>query len=144
MQLTNLQVLNAVGALNVLGQQKMPIKLAWKINTAIRSLEPFAKAIDEPMKDIRIKYALRDQLDNLVEAVDKDGKNIPNTIQIPNDKIAIVNQELDELLSQTVEVHNVAFRLSEFPDTLELEPSVLNALGILITEDEPTELSLVK
>ncbi len=143
MQLTNTQVLNVLQALSTLSQNKLPIKLSWKITTAIRSLEPFAKAIDEPMKEIRLKYALRDHLDNFVEAVDKDGNPVPNTIQIPNDKVAIVNQEMEELLTQTVEVSNVTLRLTDFPDTLQVEPVVLNALLPIINED-PVELSLVK
>ena len=144
MQLTNLQVLNALQSLSTISQHKLPIRLAWRITTAIRSLEPFAKAVDEPMKDIRMKYAIKDQLDNYIEAVDDNGNSVPNTIQIPNDKIAIVNKDMDELLSQMVEVLNVKFKLSEFPDTLELQPAVLVGLTPLITEDEPTELSLVK
>ena len=144
MQLTNLQVLNALQSLSTISQHKLPIRLAWRITTAIRSLEPFAKAVDEPMKDIRMKYAIKDQLDNYIEAVDDNGNAVPNTIQIPNDKIAIVNKDMDELLSQMVEVLNVKFKLSEFPDTLELQPAVLVGLTPLITEDEPTELSLVK
>lgn len=144
MQLTNLQVLNALQSLSTISQHKLPIRLAWRITTAIRSLEPFAKAVDEPMKDIRMKYAIKDQLDNYIEAVDDTGNAVPNTIQIPNDKIAIVNKDVDELLSQMVEVLNVKFKLSEFPETLELQPAVLVGLTPLITEDEPTELSLVK
>lgn len=144
MQLTNFQVLNALQALNSLGQSKLPFKLAWRVTTAIRSLDPFAKAVDEPMKEIRLKYALRDEAGNLVEAVDKDGANIPNTIQIPNDKVAIVNKEMDDLLLQTVEVHNVEFKLSEFPDTLELEPAVLSALTPLINDEPAQEIKLVQ
>lgn len=144
MQLTNLQVLNAFQSLSTISQHKLPIRLAWRITTAIRSLEPFAKAVDEPMKDIRMKYAIKDQLDNYIEAVDENGNAVPNTIQIPNDKIAIVNKDMDELLSQMVEVLNAKFKLSEFPDTLELQPAVLVGLTPLITDDEPTELSLVK
>ena len=144
MQITNMQVLNAVQALNALSQQKMPIRLGWRITTAIRSLEPFAAAVDEPMKEIRTRHAIQDELGQYIEAVDADGKNVPNTMQIPNDKIAVVNKEMEELLQQTVEVHNVHFKLSEFPETLELEPAILAGMAVLITEDEPTELSLVK
>ena len=143
MQLTNVQVLNAVQALSSLGQHKLPFKLAWRVTTAMRSLEPFAKAVEEPLKEIRLKYALRDHLDNFVEAVDKDGNTIPNTIQIPNDKIAIVNKEMDDILFQTVEVHNVEFKLSEFPDTIELEPAVLSALVPLMKDEPVQELKLV-
>ena len=135
MQLTNLQVLNALQGLNTLGQQKLPIKLSWKITTAVRSLEAFAKAVDEPMKEVRIKYALKDADGNLVPAVGEDGKELPDTLQIPNDKIAIANKELGELLEQTVEVLNVKLKLADFPDDMQLEPAVLNALlPILETE----------
>jgi len=144
MQLTNLQVLNALQALNTLSQNKLPIRLGWKLNTALRELEPFAKAIDGPMQEIRTRFAVMDAEGTLVPAEDKDGNPIPNTVQIPNDKIELVNKEMDELLNQLVEVHNVEFKLSEFPDTLELQPVVLGALTPLIVEDTATELSLVK
>jgi hypothetical protein len=51
---------------------------------------------------------------------------------------------MEELMAQTVDVHNVEFKLSEFPDTLELQPNVLNGLMPLIRDDSPPELSLVK
>ncbi len=101
-------------------------------------------SLDEPMQEIRTRHALRDDAGNLVEAVDEKGENIPNTIQIPNDKIAIVNKEMNELLSQTVEVHNVEFSLSDFPETMELEPSTLTLLTPIL-KDEPTqELKLIQ
>ena len=144
MQLTNVQVLNVLQGLNTISQNKLPIRLAWKVTTAIRSLQEFAKAVDEPMKEIRTKHALKDEAGNFVQAVDENGKEIPDTIQIPNDKIAIVNQEMNELLGATVEVSNVEFSLSDFPESLELEPSVLSLL-MPVLKDEPTaELSLVK
>jgi len=144
MQLTNVQVLNVLQGLNTISQNKLPIRLAWKVTTAIRSLQDFAKAVDEPMKEIRTKHALKDEAGNFVAAVDENGKDIPDTIQIPNDKIAIVNQEMNDLLGATVEVANVEFSLSDFPETLELEPSVLSLL-MPVLKDEPTaELALVK
>jgi hypothetical protein len=143
MQLTNLQVLNALQGLNALGQQKLPIKLAWKITTAVRALETFAKAVDEPMKEIRTKYAIKDADGNFVPAVDENGKELPDSLQIPNDKVAIVNKELNELLDQVVEVHNVTIKLSHFPDNCELEPAVLNALSAILELEPATELKLV-
>ena len=143
MQLTNLQVLNVLQALNKLGQEKLPIRLSWKVTTAVRELEVFAKAVDEPMKEIRMKYANRDESGNLIEATDENGNTIPNTITIPNDKIELVNKDLDELLSQEVEVKNVTFKLSDFPDSLELEPAVLNALYPVMVDEPATELKLV-
>jgi hypothetical protein len=144
MQLTNLQVMNALQALTTLSREKLPIKLAWKVNIANKALEPFAKAVDEPMSEIRTRYAVRDENGDFVPAQDAEGNPMPNTVQIPNDKIAVVNTEMEELMAQTVDVHNVEFKLSEFPDTLELQPNVLNGLMPLIRDDSPPELSLVK
>jgi len=144
MQLTNVQILNVLQGLNTISQNKLPIRLAWKVTTAIRSLQDFAKAVDEPMKEIRTKHALKDETGNFVAAVDENGKNIPDTIQIPNDKIATVNMEMNELLGATVEVANVEFSLSDFPETLELEPSVLSLLMPVLKNELTTELSLVK
>lgn len=143
MQLTNLQVLNVSQALNVLAQNKLPIKLSWRVATALRSLDSFTKAADESMKELRMKYAVKDDQGNYLEAVDKDGNPVPNTIQIPNDKVVALNTEMEELLKQTVTVENVTLHLSDFPEKLEMEPSVLNGLMPII-DDKPVELNLVK
>lgn len=144
MQLTNLHVLNVMQSLNIISQQKLPIQLAWKITTAIRSLAPFAAAIEESMKEIHVRYAIKDELGKFVEMVDKDGNNIPNTIQVPKDKIELWNNEMGELLSQTVEVFNVEFKLSEFPESIELQPIVLDGMAVLFTETASSDISLIK
>ena len=136
MQLTNLQVLNVLRALNVLSQNKLPVKLSWRVTTAIRTLEPFAKATEEPLKELQMKYALRDDDGKFVEAVDQEGNAVPNTMQIPNEKVELLNREISELLNETIDVENVTFRLSEFPDSLEIEPAVLTALSPVI---DPTD-----
>lgn len=134
MQLTNAQVLNVLQGLNKLSQNKLPVKLAWKISTAIRSLEPFAKALDEPTTKIRLRYATKDATGNILEAIDKDGIAIPNTIQIPNEMISNFNKEIEELLMQTVEVTNVHIKFSDLPESLELEPAVLSLISPIIDE----------
>jgi hypothetical protein len=143
MQLTNLQVFNVSQGLTALGQQKLPIKLAWKITTAVRALAAFATAADESLKEIRTKYALKDADGNLVPSVDEHGKQVPDSLQIPNDKIAMANKEINELLEQVVEVHNVTIKLSHFPDNCELEPSILIALSSILEEEPNTALKLV-
>lgn len=134
MKLTNLQLLNALQGFSTLSQKKLPIKLAWKVTTAIRSLDEFAKAADESMKEIRLKYATKDDAGNPIPAKDDNGLPLENTVQIPNEKVAIVNAEVKELLEQEVEVHNVTLKLSDFPESLELEPAVLNSLMTLLED----------
>lgn len=135
MQLTNAQVLNVFRGLNTLSQKTLPVKLSWRIATAIRTLEPFAKSLDESLKEIRVRYAIKDESGNFVPAQDRDGTSIPDTIQIPQNKLSVVNAEMDELLNEHVEIHNVSLNLSDFPDTLELEPAVLNGLLPIINDE---------
>jgi hypothetical protein len=144
MQLTNVQVLNVLQGLNILSQNKLPIRLAWKVSTAIRSLQEFAKTLDEPMQELRLKYAVRDDNGNAIEALDNDGNSLPNTVQIPNDKITAFNKEMNELLETLVEVTNVQFSLTDFPDTLELEPTVLTLLSHILTDEQTKDLKLVQ
>lgn len=135
MKLTNFQVLNALQSLNLISQTKLPIKFAWKVATAIRSLEQFSRALEMPMQEIREKYAMRNSDGVMIEAENEKGEKIPNTIQIPNEKIAIVNAEINGLLEETVEVSNVELKLSDFPDDIKLEPVVLSGLTPLIKEE---------
>jgi hypothetical protein len=135
MKLTNLQLLNAAQGLNALSQKKMGIKAAWKITTALRSLEQFAKSADESMREIRSKYAVLDAQGNPLEAVNDKGESVPNTVQIPTDKIAILNKELNDFVNQEVEVHNAQFKVTDFPENLELEPSILLAIAPLLIEE---------
>lgn len=134
MKLTNLQVLNSVQGLNALSQNKMGIKFAWKITTALKALELFAKAADESMQEIRNKYAKTDSLGNIMEALNDKGEKVPNTVQIPVDKIPLFNKEMNELMSQEVEVTNVQLKVTDFPENIELEPSVLLSVSALIVE----------
>jgi hypothetical protein len=134
MKLTNFQVLNATQGLGALAQKKMAIKAAWKVTTALKSLESFAKTADESMKEIRNKYAVMDAQGNPMEAINEKGERVPNTVQIPTDKIQLLNNEMEEFMNQEVEVHNVELKLTDFPENLELEPSVLLSIAPLINE----------
>jgi len=135
MLLTNAQVLNALGSLTTLTQTKLPIQLAWKINLAIKSLEPFARDLDGPVQEIKTKHAVKDEEGNYLPAVDENDNPLPNTLQIPAQFIAEVNSEIENLLQQTVTVENVQFKITDFPDHIELEPTVLAGLFPLITSE---------
>jgi hypothetical protein len=47
-------------------------------------------------------------------------------------------------LGQTVEVHNVEFSLSDFPETMELEPSTLTLLTPILKDEPVQELKLIQ
>jgi hypothetical protein len=133
MRLTNLEVLNAQRPLEIISQQKLPVKLSWKIATAMNALKPFAEETQKFISEVTAKYAIRDEMGNAVESTDMDGNNIPNTIQIGPLDIERVNTELSDLMKQTVEVSNVELSLADFPDTIEVEPAVMSGLLPLFT-----------
>ena len=133
MRLTNLEVLNALRPLEIIGQQKLPVRLSWKIATATNALKPFAEQTQKFISEVTAKYAIRDELGNAVESTDRDGNKIPNTIQIGPSDIEKVNKELEELMKQTVEVSNVELSLADFPDSIEVEPAVMSGLLPLLT-----------
>lgn len=134
MKLTNLQVLSAVQGLGALAQKKMGIKAAWKITTALKSLETYAKNAEESMQKIRDSYALLDASGKPLEAVNEKGERVPNTVQIPTDKIASFNKEMSDFMLEHVEVTNVEIALKDFPQDMELEPSVLLSIASIVVE----------
>jgi hypothetical protein len=143
MQLTNLQVLNVAQGLNSIGNEKLPIRLSWKISTAVQSLQPFQKLAEASATEIKSKYSVRDEMGNIIEALDEKGENIPGTIQIAKENIDLLNKELEELFSQTVEVHNVEFSLTDFPADFKLTPAALSLLLPIIKDESTQELKLV-
>lgn len=128
MKLTNVEILDASKSLEVLTQQKFPIKLSWKISTAHDSLKVFAEKAQNFLNEIRLKYAIRDEQGNLVQATDAEGNPIENTLKISLDKIDAANKEINDLLNQTVEVSNCELDLNDFPDDFALEPQILSNL----------------
>jgi len=129
MKISNKELLGISAALGALRAQKMQTKLAWKLVTAGTAIAPFTKVFDEQMLEIRERWAEKD---------DK-GKAISNTLdngqtsyKIPDADFKNANADLEELLEQTFVVENVGLKLSDFPDSLEVTPEILDLLAPLI------------
>jgi hypothetical protein len=133
MRLTNQQLLESFQALQQLSNEKFSAKLAWKIQTARVTLQPFMETLNRSLDEVRMKYAVRDESGNIVPGKDKEGNEVPGSLQIPNDKINDANQELRELLALEIEVSsNVQFSISDFPESFEISANTLSGLqGIL-------------
>lgn len=135
MKLTNQQMLDVFAGLNQLSNEKFAAKLAWKIQMARTTLQPLVEALDKLMAEVRTKYAIKDQLGEIIPAKNDKGEDIPNTIQIAPENIAAANDELMGLMKTEVEVSNVSLSLSDFPETLEISPNTLAALSPIITAE---------
>ena len=133
MKLTNQHVMDALSGLNELSNEKFPAKLAWKIQTARLSLEPFAKTLNEQLGTVRDKFAVRDSEGNFVLGVNEKGEPVEGTIQIGRENLGAFNKEVGDLMELEVEVNNVALDIADFPESVEISPNNLHSLrGILV------------
>ena len=135
MKLTNQQMLNVFAGLNELSNEKFAAKLAWKIQMARTTLQPLVESLDKLLAETRQKYAVKDNLGQIVPAKDKDGNDVENTMQIAPENIKAANDELSGLMMTEVEVSNVSLSLSDFPDSLEISPNTLSALAPIISAE---------
>jgi hypothetical protein len=135
MKLTNQQILDVFAGLNQLSNEKFAAKLAWKIQMARTTLQPLVESLDKMLAETRQKYAVKDNLGQIVPAKDKDGNDIENTMQIAPENIKAANEELSGLMLTEVEVSNVSLSLSDFPDSLEISPNTLAALSPIISAE---------
>jgi len=135
MKLTNQQMLDVFAGLNQLSNEKFAAKLAWKIQMARTTLQPLVESLDKMLAETRQKYAVKDNLGQIVPAKDKDGNDIENTMQIAPENIKAANDELSGLMLTEVEVSNVSLSLSDFPDSLEISPNTLAALSPIISSE---------
>lgn len=133
MKLTNQQILESAVVLQDIAAEKFPAKLAWKIQTAKQTLQPFVDTATTQLDAVRLSYALKDDMGALVLAQDAAGNDIPNTIQFATNTLAQVNQEISELLLAEVDVLNVELSLSEFPDTFTISANAIQALTPLLS-----------
>lgn len=135
MKLKNEQVIKIVTALRHIESSKLPIGLAWKIQLALQTFDPVAHSYGLITATIRDKFALRDEKDNLVLAVDAEGKDIPGTFQVPIHLADEFQAEMDELGKQETNFVNDNFTLkvSEFPESFEISPVLLNYLTPILT-----------
>ena len=92
MKLTNQHVMDALSGLNELSNEKFPAKLAWKIQTARLSLEPFAKTLNEQLGTVRDKFAVKDSEGNFVLGVNEKGEPVEGTIQIGRENLGEIGR----------------------------------------------------
>lgn len=125
MKISNKELLGVTAALGALRTQKMPTKLAWKMVVVRATLEPFSKALDSQVEELRKRWAQKDEEGNpIVTALD----NGQESYTIPEEAVAEANKDLEALLAETFDVENVELKLSDFPDSLELTPEVMGLL----------------
>lgn len=132
MKLKNKDIIETMDSLNLIGKEKFPIKLSWKIETARRVLEPLYESATEIIAKIKQSKALRNEDGSFIQAKDKDGNEVPNTLIFDNKDVESLNKEIINLLNEEVEVQNIIIKINDFPDDLELSPDTLHSLKSII------------
>lgn len=115
--------LNIKQILNSLANQKLPIKLSYKIMKFIVSLEAEEKFYIEKLNSIISQYSKKDENGNPLTEGD--------SVLIQEDKIEVCQKEVAELRELEIEISNEPFTLEEL-ENLEFTPAELYTLNSII------------
>lgn len=116
------------GFYKTIGEKKMPLKVAYKLNTVETEIEKKLAFYEATMKDIISKYAEKDADGNPV--VLEDG----NSIKIKQESIPQCQTEINELSDLEVEISDIKFTLNEL-EGIELKLQEIKNLMPFIKEE---------
>lgn len=119
---------NIYQTLNTFAEQKLPIKLSYKIMKIVTSLEGEISFYQKRLQELIDEYALKNEDGGPVITENNEG------IQIQPDKIEEFNNEYQELHNMEIDIEDIQFTLDEL-ENLELSPKDLYALQPLIIEN---------
>lgn len=127
MQITLAQIRASVetGALARLAGQKLPIKLSyWIGNRLLPSVQREFDTTEKARVELVQKHGTQDEAGNW---------------SVKTEAFAAFATEFNELLSESVTVNCRAYTLDELPDSFEITPADMRALGWLIIDSSQTE-----
>jgi hypothetical protein len=135
MELKNRDVIEIFNSLNTLARERLPIKLSWRIETSRKALEPFYQTALATVEQAKIRRAIKDSDGNFVLAKGPDGNPVPGTMMFPKEEVEDLNKEINSVLDETVEVNNIAIKLSEFPDNLDVSAESIKGLDKVVKDE---------
>jgi len=135
MRLKNREIVDIINSLNLMARERLPIKLAWKIETARRALAPFHETALAAVEQAKVRVALKKPDGSFVLAKDAAGNDIPGTMMFPKEEIEQLNKEINSVLDETVEVTNIAINISDFPENFEMSADAIKGLDQIISEE---------
>jgi len=128
MKITLEQAVTGLNALQHIGAEKLPIKLAYTLQRNMRLLGPDVKAYDEQRVElIKGKYG---EL-----AKDKDGNTIEGQYQVKPEKLEAFAKEIEALASVEIELDLRTIPLDGV--NMSIAPNDLYALDWMFTEADP-------
>jgi len=121
MKLTTIEIITAHKALTSFSDNKMTLPLAVKVTRVTKELANVVEAFEKNRKDIFDEYGT-------------EGEK-PGTIDISTENFEAFNAAYTELMESEIEVEVDPIAMASLPDTLEVTPHDLAALGCILTED---------
>jgi len=135
MKLNNKQIIDCLAGLNSLSKEKMPIGLSYKIDIIRQNLEPYFLAANHMISEIKTEYAKKDESNQILLQKNIQGEPIPGAFLFSQENLAIVNQEINEVLADSTEFPELHLKISEFPPSLMISPDVLvNLRGLILNQ----------
>ena len=128
MKITLEQAVTGLNALQRIGTEKLPIKLAYTLQRNMRLLQPDVKAYDEQRVElIKGKYGTL--------AKDADGKEIEGQYQVKPEKLESFSKEIEALASVEIELDLRTIPLDGL--NMSITPNDLYALDWMFVEADP-------
>lgn len=135
MELKNREIIEITNSLNGLAQERLPIKLSWRIETSRKALAPFYDTAIAAVEQAKFRRALKNPDGGFVLAKDANGQDIQGSMMFPREEVEDLNREINSVLDETVEVSNIAIKLSEFPDNLEMSAESIKGLDLIVKDE---------
>lgn len=106
MKLKIKEIIEILDSIELLSKEKIPIKLAWKIEKLRKSILPFFENYADSMEQIKSEKALKNADGTFVLAKTEFGLNVPEQMVFDPRDIDFLDSKINDLLEEEVELNN--------------------------------------
>lgn len=135
MKLKNKDLAEILSSINNLGQEKIPIRVAWKLETIRKAVLPFFETLQMTLDSYKKAKAIKNDEGQFVLAKDQQGNDIPNTMVFDKKDIDELNKEIIALMNEDVEIANLSLNIEDFPENLMVSMESIRGLNKLVVAE---------
>lgn len=126
-------IVNGTEALQKLAKTELKAKLAWQVSKLLKAAEQEIQIFNDTRMSVIKKYGEKDENGELI--TDDNGN-----CKISDNNLILFNTELNELLSNEVEINANKLNINDFGD-INFTPSEMASLELFIDFDEESTSS---
>lgn len=134
MKLKNKDLAEILTSINTLGQEKIPIRVAWKLETIRKAVLPFFETLQLTLDTYKKEKAIRNNEGEFVLAKDPQGNELPNTMVFDKKDIEELNKGISALMNEEIEIANLSLTIEDFPDNLMVSMNSVRGLEKIMSE----------